>query len=153
MRLEHCIRRWLGLSAHRVGRVEEADGALIAEVEAMEGRLLRTPSTTDEGPDAETAVARLEDTTSGSGDRLHPASSGLPGVRCARGTSPVGYSLVARHEVACTGRGGTGPTDGPLDGGEPVRSSLEDRGRHHSTRRGMGPEPTAQTSAADSWDR
>ena len=41
MRLEHCIRRWLGLSAHRVGRVEEADGALIAEVEAMEGRLLR----------------------------------------------------------------------------------------------------------------
>ncbi len=41
MRLEHCIRRWLELSAHRVGRVEESDGQLIAEIEPIEGRLPR----------------------------------------------------------------------------------------------------------------
>ncbi len=38
MRLEHCIRRWLGLSAHRVRHVEESDGELVAEIEAIEGR-------------------------------------------------------------------------------------------------------------------
>ena len=41
MRLEHCIRRWLGLVAHRVGKVEEDGGRLVAEVEAVEGRLPR----------------------------------------------------------------------------------------------------------------
>ena len=41
MRLKHCIRRWLGLAAHRVKRVEEDDGRLVAEVEAIEGRLPR----------------------------------------------------------------------------------------------------------------
>ncbi len=41
MRLEHCIRRWLGLVAHRVRRVEEQDECLIAEIEAIEGRLPR----------------------------------------------------------------------------------------------------------------
>lgn len=41
MRLEHCIRRWLGLSAHRVRSVEETDDCLVAEIEAVEGRLPR----------------------------------------------------------------------------------------------------------------
>ena len=41
MRLEHCIRRWLGLAAHRVQRVEENDDCLIAEIEAIEGHLPR----------------------------------------------------------------------------------------------------------------
>jgi transposase len=41
MRLEHCIRRWLGLVAHRVRKVEETDGRLIADVEEMKGRLPR----------------------------------------------------------------------------------------------------------------
>jgi len=38
MRLEHCIRRWLGLVAHRVRAVEETDGRLVAEIEAIKGR-------------------------------------------------------------------------------------------------------------------
>ena len=38
MRLEHCIRRWLGLSAHRVRSLEEKDDCLIAQIEAIEGR-------------------------------------------------------------------------------------------------------------------
>ena len=33
MRLENCIRRWLGLKAHRVGQVREEDGELIAEIQ------------------------------------------------------------------------------------------------------------------------
>jgi transposase len=41
MRLEHCIRRWLGLKAHRIVRVRETPTELIAEVEAIEGRLPR----------------------------------------------------------------------------------------------------------------
>lgn len=41
MRLEHCIRRWLGLSGHWVRKVEEQDDRLVAEVEAVEGRLPR----------------------------------------------------------------------------------------------------------------
>jgi transposase len=41
MRLEHCIRRWLGLSCHYVQKIEESDGRLIAEIEAVEGRLPR----------------------------------------------------------------------------------------------------------------
>lgn len=39
MRLEHCIRRWLGLVAHRVRIIEEQDDHLVAEIEAIEGRL------------------------------------------------------------------------------------------------------------------
>lgn len=39
MRLEQCIRRWLGLKAHRVVRVEETDDRLVAEIEAIPGRL------------------------------------------------------------------------------------------------------------------
>jgi transposase len=38
MRLEHCIRRWLGLSAHRVRNIQEKDECLVAEIEAIEGR-------------------------------------------------------------------------------------------------------------------
>jgi hypothetical protein len=38
MRLEHCIRRWLGLRAHRVRSIEETDEGLVAEIEAVEGR-------------------------------------------------------------------------------------------------------------------
>jgi transposase len=41
MRLEHCIRRWLGLQTHWVQTVEETDDALIAEIEEIEGRLPR----------------------------------------------------------------------------------------------------------------
>jgi transposase len=41
MRLEQCIRKWLGLKAHRVRGIVEANGQLIAEVEAIETRLLR----------------------------------------------------------------------------------------------------------------
>jgi len=41
MRLEHCIRRWLGLVAHRVRSVEEKEDCLIAEIEPVEGRLPR----------------------------------------------------------------------------------------------------------------
>ena len=41
MRLEHRIRRWLGLVAHRVRKVEEDGGRLVAEVEVVEGRLPR----------------------------------------------------------------------------------------------------------------
>ncbi len=41
MRLEHCIRRWLGLVAHRVRIIEEQDDRLVAEIEAIEGRLPR----------------------------------------------------------------------------------------------------------------
>lgn len=41
MRLETCIRRGLGLKAHRVARVREKDGWLIAEIERCPGRLLR----------------------------------------------------------------------------------------------------------------
>jgi len=41
MRLEHCIRRWLGLKAHFVRCVEERDGELIAHIEAIPGRLPR----------------------------------------------------------------------------------------------------------------
>ena len=36
MRLENCIRRWLGMKAHRVRRVREEAGRLVAEVEAIE---------------------------------------------------------------------------------------------------------------------
>jgi len=41
MRLKHCIRRWLGLAAHWVRSIEESDDCLIAEIEAIEGRLPR----------------------------------------------------------------------------------------------------------------
>ena len=41
MRLEHCIRRWLGLRGHFVRAVEEVDGALVAHVEPISGRLPR----------------------------------------------------------------------------------------------------------------
>jgi transposase len=41
MRLEHCIRRWLGLQGHWVQTVEETDDALIAEVKEIKGRLPR----------------------------------------------------------------------------------------------------------------
>jgi len=41
MRLEYCIRRWLGLKAHRVVRVEESEDRLVAEIEAIPGRLPR----------------------------------------------------------------------------------------------------------------
>lgn len=41
MRLEHCIRRWLGLRRHFVRAVEEADGELVAHVEPIAGRLPR----------------------------------------------------------------------------------------------------------------
>lgn len=41
MRLEHCIRRWLGLSCHYVERVEEGEGRVVAEIEAVAGRLAR----------------------------------------------------------------------------------------------------------------
>jgi transposase len=41
MRLEDCIRRWLGLKAHRVREVTEKDGCLIAEIEALPGRVPR----------------------------------------------------------------------------------------------------------------
>jgi len=39
MRLEHCIGRWLRLKAHRVREVREADGQVVAEIEAIAGRL------------------------------------------------------------------------------------------------------------------
>jgi len=39
MRLEDSIRRWLGMSAHRVTKVEQTEGRLVAEVEAVKGRL------------------------------------------------------------------------------------------------------------------
>ena len=41
MRLEHRLRRWLGLMAHRARSIEEKDDCLIAEIEAIEGRLPR----------------------------------------------------------------------------------------------------------------
>ena len=42
MRLERCIRRWLGLSVHRVRDIEEKDECLVAEIEAIEGRRPRS---------------------------------------------------------------------------------------------------------------
>ena len=39
MRLEQYIGRWLGLVAHRVRSVEESDGELVAEIEAVRGEL------------------------------------------------------------------------------------------------------------------
>jgi len=41
MRLEHCIRRWLGLSWHYVRKAEEVDGRLVVRIEPVEGRLPR----------------------------------------------------------------------------------------------------------------
>jgi len=41
MRLENCIRRWLGLKGHRVREVREENGQLVAEIEAIQGRLPR----------------------------------------------------------------------------------------------------------------
>jgi transposase len=41
MRLEHCIGRWLELRGHFVRQVEETEEALVAEVEAIAGRLPR----------------------------------------------------------------------------------------------------------------
>jgi transposase len=41
MRLEHCIGRWLALKAHRVVSVREEPTRLVAEVEAIAGRLAR----------------------------------------------------------------------------------------------------------------
>lgn len=41
MRLEHCIRRWLGLRRHFVRRIEEAEGELVARVEPITSRLPR----------------------------------------------------------------------------------------------------------------
>jgi transposase len=41
MRLEHCIRRWLGLVGHRVRSVQEDDDRLLAEIEPIAGRLPR----------------------------------------------------------------------------------------------------------------
>ena len=38
MRLEYCIRKWLGLKVHRVRDVREESGQLIAEIRAIEGR-------------------------------------------------------------------------------------------------------------------
>ena len=38
MRLEDCISRWLGLKAHRVRKVIEQDGQLIAEMETFSSR-------------------------------------------------------------------------------------------------------------------
>ena len=41
MRVETCIRRGLGLKAHRVAKVFEEDGRLVAEIERCAGRRLR----------------------------------------------------------------------------------------------------------------
>lgn len=41
MRLEHCIRRWLGLRHHCVARIEETEACVVAEVQAVAGRLPR----------------------------------------------------------------------------------------------------------------
>jgi len=41
MRLESCIRRWLGLKAHRVRAIREEPPELVAEIEAIPGRLPR----------------------------------------------------------------------------------------------------------------
>lgn len=41
MRLEHCIARWLGLKAHRVVSVREEPTRMVAEIEAIAGRLPR----------------------------------------------------------------------------------------------------------------
>jgi transposase len=41
MRLEHCIRRWLGLRRHFVQKIEEADGRLEALIKPISGRLPR----------------------------------------------------------------------------------------------------------------
>src|SRR5688500_14899145 len=40
MRLETCIRKGLGLKAHRVRAVEEEDGQLVAQIEWVEARPL-----------------------------------------------------------------------------------------------------------------
>jgi hypothetical protein len=40
MRLETCIRKGLGLKAHRVVAVEEQEGRLVAQIEWFEGRAL-----------------------------------------------------------------------------------------------------------------
>ena len=41
MRLENCIRRWLGLKAHRVVTIREIAGELIAEIQPLRGRMPR----------------------------------------------------------------------------------------------------------------
>ena len=41
MRLENCIRRWLGLKNHKVRSLREEGGRLIAEIEAVGKRLPR----------------------------------------------------------------------------------------------------------------
>ena len=41
MRLEHCIRRWLGLKSHYVAAIEETPDAIVAELEAVSNHLPR----------------------------------------------------------------------------------------------------------------
>jgi len=38
MRLKDCIRRWLGLKAHRVAKIIEQDDQLVAEIKALSSR-------------------------------------------------------------------------------------------------------------------
>ena len=56
MRLEHCIRRWLGLSGHWVRSIEEKDDCLVAEIEALGPEAQEVLEKTG---DAETALERL----------------------------------------------------------------------------------------------
>jgi transposase len=41
MRLEHCIRRWLGLKSHYVAKVEETSEEIVAEVQEVRNHLPR----------------------------------------------------------------------------------------------------------------
>ena len=41
MRLEHCIRRWLGLKSHYVAKVEDTPEAIVAEIQEVRNHLPR----------------------------------------------------------------------------------------------------------------
>ena len=41
MRLEHCIRRWLGLKSHYVARIEETPEGIVAEIQEVPNHLPR----------------------------------------------------------------------------------------------------------------
>ena len=43
MRLEHCIRRWLGLKSHCVARIEATPEAIVAEIREVPNRRLTEP--------------------------------------------------------------------------------------------------------------
>ena len=94
--------------------------------------LLRPAGDANQGHHTSEALAGLEDTSPGPGDRLHFAARGMSRLRGPRGAGAVGGTVVACEQVAVAGRGGVGSPDGPDDGGPALRDQLEDGGQGDS---------------------